>query len=87
MHTRFVGFVLRWLKATFQSDLAYRETNEPVHDKTNKMTCDPSEDRSACASAQSDQFTLCAQWMAQDSMFLHEDSEDSDQTGRMPRLF
>ena len=29
---------------------------------------------------------LCAQWEAKDPIFLHADSEDSDQTGRMPRL-
>ena len=29
---------------------------------------------------------LCAQWVAKDPSFLHADSEDSDQTGRMPRL-
>ena len=29
---------------------------------------------------------LCAQWVADDPSFLHADSEDSDQTGRMPRL-
>ena len=28
--------------------------------------------------------SLCAQWVAKDSSFLHADSEDSDQTGRMP---
>ena len=28
----------------------------------------------------------CAQWVAEDRMFLHADSEDSDQTGRMHRL-
>ena len=28
----------------------------------------------------------CAQWVAEDPMFLYADSEDSDQTGRMPRL-
>ena len=27
-----------------------------------------------------------AQWVAKDPRFLHADSEDSDQTGRMPRL-
>ena len=41
---------------------------------------------SAWASTQSDQSSLCAQWVAEDSMFLYVDSEDSDQTGRMPRL-
>ena len=30
--------------------------------------------------------SLCAQWVAKDRSFLHTDSEDSDQTGRMPRL-
>ena len=31
-------------------------------------------------------FTTCAQWVAKVPMFLHADSEDSDQTGRMTRL-
>ena len=30
--------------------------------------------------------SLCAQWVAKVPMFLHADSEDSDQIGRMPRL-
>ena len=30
--------------------------------------------------------SLCAQSVAKDPNFLHADSEDSDQTGRMPRL-
>ena len=30
--------------------------------------------------------SLCAQWVAKESSFLHADSEDSDQTGQMPRL-
>ena len=42
--------------------------------------------RSAWACAQSDQSLLCAQWVAKDPSFLHADSKDSDQTGRMPRL-
>ena len=29
--------------------------------------------------------SLGAQWVAKDPSFLHADSEDSDQTGRMPR--
>ena len=32
------------------------------------------------------EFSLCAQWVAKDPSFLHEDSEDADQTGRMPRM-
>ena len=30
--------------------------------------------------------SLCAPWVAKDPMFLNADSEDSDQTGMMPRL-
>ena len=30
--------------------------------------------------------SLCAQWIAKDPWFPQADSEDSDQTGRMPRL-
>ena len=30
--------------------------------------------------------SLCAQWVAEGPSFPHADSEDSDQTGRMPRL-
>ena len=30
--------------------------------------------------------SLCTQWVAKDPSFLHADSEDSDQTGRMPGL-
>ena len=30
---------------------------------------------------------LCTQWVAKDPRFLHMDSEDSDQTGQMPRLW
>ena len=32
------------------------------------------------------QSSLCAQWVAKDPSFLHVDSEDSEQTERMPRL-
>ena len=42
--------------------------------------------RLAWASTQYDQSSLCAQWVAKDPSFIHADSEDSDQTGRMPRL-
>ena len=29
---------------------------------------------------------FCAQWVTKDPSFLHEDSEDSDQAGQLPRL-
>ena len=49
---------------------------EPPHDKTNKMACSPSED-----SDQPDQSLRCP------SLATHwAHSEDSDQTGQMPRL-
>ena len=59
--------------------LSWVGSYEPPHDKTNKMTLRP-------AKIQSNQSSLCAQWVAKDPSFLHADSEDSDQTGRMPRL-
>ena len=51
-----------------------------------KWLCAQRRLRSAWASAQSDQSSLCTQWVAKDPSFLHADSEDSDQTGWMPRL-
>ena len=50
--------------------------------KKKKWLCAQRRLRSAWASVSS----LCAQWVAKDPSFLHADSEDSDQTGRMPRL-
>ena len=32
------------------------------------------------------EYSLYTQWVAKDPSFLHADSEDSDQTGQMPRL-
>ena len=49
--------------------------------KPTKWVCAHRRLRSAWASAQSDQSSLCAQWVAMDPSFLHADSEDSDQTG------
>ena len=45
--------------------------------------CAPRKFRSAWASAQTDQSSLCTQGVAKDPSFLHVDSEDSDQTGRI----
>ena len=56
---------------------------EPPHDKTNKMACMPCKDSVRSVWSES---SLCTQWVARDPMFLHADSEDSAQTGRMPRL-
>ena len=46
---------------------------EPTHDKINISP--------VCSEA-----SLCALWLAKDLMFLHADSEESDQSWRMPSL-
>ena len=61
-------------------------TNEPQHDKTNKMSVPPAKTLIILGILQVwSESSLCAQWVAKDPSFLHADSEDSDQTGRMPR--
>ena len=54
--------------------------------KPTKWLCAQRRLRSAWASVQSDQSSLYAQWVAKDPSFLLADSEDSDKTGRTPRL-
>ena len=61
------------------STLVGSPTYEPQCYKTNKMTCAPSEDSDQPGHPPS-------QWVAEDTMFLHADSEDSYQAGRMSRL-
>ena len=61
--------------------------NGPPHDKTNKMTVRPAKTQISLGIRPVwSESSLCAQWVAQDPSFLHAPSEDSDQTGRMPRL-
>ena len=64
--------------------VSLQDKTEPYHDKTNEMTCTQRRLRSAWASAQSDQSSLCIQWVAKDPRFLDADSEEPDQTGRCP---
>ena len=60
---------------------------EPAHDKTNKMDVRPAKTQlSFGIQLVRSEFSLCAQWKAKDPSFLYVDSEDSDQTGRMPKL-
>ena len=62
-------------------------THEPQHDKTNKMTVHPAKTQiSLDILPVWSESSLCAQRVAKDPSFLHADSEDSDQTGQMPRL-
>ena len=60
---------------------------ETSHDKTNKMTVRPAKTQINLGIRPVwSESSLCAQWVAPDPSFLHADSEDSAQTGRMPRL-
>ena len=62
-------------------------SNEPWHDKTNKMSVHPvkTQIRLDIHPVWSESL-LCRQWVAKDPRFLHADSEVSDQTGQTPRL-
>ena len=65
------------------SSLAY----EPPHDKTNKVSVRPAKTQISLGIRPDwSESSVCAQWIAKDPSFLHADSEDSDQTGWMPRL-
>ena len=60
---------------------------ETPHDKTNKMTVRPAKTQISLGIRPVwSESSLCTQWVAKDRRFFHADSEDSDQTGRMPRL-
>ena len=60
---------------------------KPQHDKTNKMSVRPVKTQISLGIRPVwSESSLCAQWEAKDLSFLHADSEDSDQTGWMPRL-
>ena len=71
--------------------LPYRDdvlqyTIEPSRDKTNKVACAPSKDSDQPGHPPSLITSLCAQWVAKDPRFFHGVREDTDQTGRTPRL-
>ena len=76
------GMQLKHLKWSKQSS-----TFEPRHDKTNKMSVRPTKTQISLGIRPVwSESSLCAQWVVKDPSFLHADSEDSVQTGRMPRL-
>ena len=67
--------------------LFFYRSYEPWHDKTNKMSERPAKTQIGLGmSPVWSESSLCAQWVAKGLRFLHADSEDSDQTGRMPKL-
>ena len=60
---------------------------EPPHDKTNKVAVRPAKTQiSLGIHPVWSESSLCAQWVAKDPNFLHADSKDSDQTGRMQNV-
>ena len=60
---------------------------EPRHDKTNKMSVRPAKTQISLGIRPVwSESSLYAQRVAKDPSFFHADSEDSDQTRRMPRL-
>ena len=68
---------------SFRSDIQY----EPPRDKTNKLSVRPAKTQITLGIRQVwSESSLCAQWVAKNPSFLHADSKDSDETGRMPRL-
>ena len=84
-----------WSKRLRYSSVSHRryegcqvsETFEPPHDKTNKMTVRPAKTQISLGIRPVwSETSLCAQRVAEDPSLLHADSEDSDQTRRMPRL-
>ena len=65
----------------------FKRINEPRHDNTNKVSVRPAKTQISLGIRPVwSESSLCAQWVAKDPRFLHADSENSDQTGRMPRL-
>ena len=58
--------------------------SEPPHVKTNKVIVRPAKTQ-ICLGIRPvwSESSLCAYWVAKDPSFLHADSEDSDQTGRI----
>ena len=62
-------------------------TFEPRHNKPNKMSVRPAKTQISLGIRQVwSELLLCAQSVANDPRFLRADSEDSNQTGLMPRL-
>ena len=60
------------------------QENEQRHDKTNRTSVRPAKTQISLGIRPVwAEFSLCAQCVAKDPSFLHADSEDSDQTGRI----
>ena len=86
LETPKTGFLMTRLSC-FVFSPWYANLYEPRHVKTNKVSVCPAKTQISLGirPVWSDS-SLCAIWVAKDPSFLHADSEDSDQTGQMPRL-
>ena len=63
---------------------ALKTVFEQRHDQINKVTVRPAQTQISLGIRPVwSESSLCAQWVAKDPSFLHVDSEDPDQTGRM----
>ena len=82
-------FGFRWV-FIFRSDIIINwhiAIFELRHDKTNNVAVRPANTQISLGIRPVwSEFSLWAQWVAKEPSFLHEDSEGTDQTGRMPRL-
>ena len=60
---------------------------EPPQDKTNKVAVCPAKAQISLGICPVwSESSLCTRWVAKDPRYLHGDSKDSDQTGRMTRV-
>ena len=88
-HTNFVGFVMSRLKSftDLVPLLSAGLIIEPPHDKTNNVAVWPANTPISLGIRPVwSESLLCTQWVAKEPSFLPADSEDSEQTGQMPRL-
>ena len=82
-----INTIISWAGSFFLCFLMCTSRKEPRHDKTNKISVHPTKTQISLGIRPVwSESLLCAQWVANDPRFLHADSEDTDQTGRMPRL-
>ena len=79
--------IQNFLSSTQGSTLQLQIENKPPCDKTNNLAVPPANTHISLGIRPVwSESLLCTQWVAKELSFLHADSEDSDQTGRMPRL-
>ena len=83
----FVIWELNWITKESLNLSCIRFQLEPQHYKTDKMIVRAAKTRISLGIRPVwSEFSPCAQFLANDRRFLHADSEDPGQTGRMPRL-